>query len=214
MQSVLTGLVIADVLVLSGAAALGWFGGGGRLFPLHFGLGLFATLYTALLHSIVYVYFIVQTKTIGEAVDRRRIDPAFEQRAKRLKSRTFRVAMSAIAVVMATAMTGAWIGASSATAAGFDTTRAAIPKIWHFVLALLSIAAQPLAAWIEYRNIGVQQRLTHDALAAYAGRAGSAGGGAPGGAGGAVPQESNRHGVSTASAASGPTFDNPARHRR
>lgn len=206
MQSVLLGLVIADVLVLMGAAGLGWFGAGRGLFPLHFGLGLFATLYTALLHSIVYVYFIVQTKTIGEAVDRRHIDPAFEQRAKRLKSRTFRVAMLAIAAVMSTAMTGAWIGSSTATAAGVDVARGEIPKIWHFVLALLAILAQPLAAWIEYRNIGVQQRLTHEALAAYAAARDAS-------VANSTPRKSD-HAEPPSAASGAASFDNTARQPR
>ncbi len=56
MKNAFLGLALADLLVLTAAAVLGWVTDGRqRLFALHFGMGLFAAIYTVFMHVVAYV---------------------------------------------------------------------------------------------------------------------------------------------------------------
>lgn len=166
MKQVLLGLVIADMLVLAGAMMLGWMGVGARMFALHFALGLFGTIYTALMHSIVYVYFIVSGKVVGEAVERGGFDPDWAAQAKRLKMKTFRYAFLAILAVIATALVGGFITTAASGSAAVDSSAGESAARWHLTLAIVSLLVQPAVAVVEYRNIGRQQQLTASVLSA------------------------------------------------
>ncbi len=168
MKNAFLGLAVADLLVLTAAAVLGWVTDGKqRLFALHFGMGLFAAIYTVFMHVVAYVYFIVCGKIVAEAVERAGLDPALDDRAGVLKTRTFRFALLGIVTIIATAILGARIAAVGLSPQGDpDMSRRAAGQTIHLLCAVLTLMVQPIVMTIVYHNIESQVELTADALAA------------------------------------------------
>lgn len=166
MKQVFIGLFAADMILLSAAAALGWAGSGPRAFAHHFGLGLFAVLYTVLMHSIVYTYFIVSGKMVGELVERSGIGGGLTDSALKLKIKTFRYAFLAMVAVILTAIFGARVSAVAVGEA--DASAVSAARTLHMIVAIIAFLIQPPVAALEYRNIGLQAALTNEALAAHA----------------------------------------------
>lgn len=166
MKQVLIGLLLADIIVLAAAAVLGWTCTGERGFALHFALGLFAAIYTALMHSIIYIFFIVSGKVVIEAADRAGLEPHWVADAKRLKMRTFRVLLLGILAAIVTALLGGNVFmAGSARGVAFDASKAAGALTAHMISAILTIVVQPLVGYVEFRSIGRQHEIMSGALA-------------------------------------------------
>lgn len=168
MKNAYLGLLVADLLVLTAAAVLGWVTDGGqRLFALHFGMGLFGAIYTVFMHVVAYVYFIVCGKIVSEAVERAGLDRALDDRARVLKTRTFRFALLGIVTIIATAILGARIAAVGIGPQGDpDMVRRAAGQTIHLLCAMLALMVQPIVMTIVYHNIESQVELTANALAA------------------------------------------------
>ena len=168
MKNAFLGLAVADLLVLTAAAVLGWITDGKqRLFALHFGMGLFGAIYTVFIHVVAYVYFIVCGKIVSEAVERAGLDPALDERAGVLKARTFRFALLGIVTIIATAILGARIAAVGISPQGDpDALRRAGGQTIHLLCAMLTLIIQPIVMTIVYHNMEAQVELTADALAA------------------------------------------------
>lgn len=165
MKQVFIGLFAADMILLSAAAVLGWAGGGPQTFAYHFGLGLFAVFYTVLMHSIVYTYFIVSGKMIGELMERAGLPADLTDTARKLKMKTFRYAFMAMVAVILAAVFGARV---SAVAVGdVDASDVSAARTLHMIMAIIAFLIQPPVAALEYRNIGLQAALTNQALAAH-----------------------------------------------
>jgi hypothetical protein len=166
LKKVLIGLATADVLVLGATAVVGWMAQGGRLFALHFPLGLFGAIYTVFMHMVVYIYFIVCGKIVGEAVERAGLDQELAARSMRLKLVTFRFALLAMGAAILTAILGARIAAVSVGADGqADAQRHEAAVMLHMVVALATLVLQPIVATVEYHNIEAQMALSAEALA-------------------------------------------------
>ena len=168
MKNAFIGLAVADLLVLTVAAVLGWVTDGSeRLFALHFGLGLFGAIYTVFVHVVAYVYFIVCGKIVSEAVERAGLDGALDDRARVLKARTFRFVLLGIVTIIATAILGARIAAVGISPQGDpDIVRRAAGQTIHLLCAVLTLMVQPIVMTIVYHNIEAQVELTANALAA------------------------------------------------
>ncbi len=168
MKQAFLGLALADLILLTTAAALGWITNGSeRLFVFHFGLGLFTTIYTVFMHMVVYVYFIVCGKIVGEAVERADLDHSLEKRAATLKTRTFRFALLGILTAIATAILGARIASVGIGPEGDpDAARRAAALTVHMVCAIVMLMVQPIVMTIEYHNVESQVELNTEALAA------------------------------------------------
>ena len=106
------GLTLANLLMLSGAFALGLaarhLGDGADAYAAHLAMGLGAALGTAMTHCVVYTYFMATTKWLEAASDKAGLDrQRFVLQAKAAKSRSFRFVMLAILSTMVTAFGGA-----------------------------------------------------------------------------------------------------------
>ena len=168
MKQAFLGLALADLILLIAVAALGWITDGSeRLFVFHFGLGLFTTIYTVFMHMVVYVYFIVCGKIVGQAVERADLGQRLEERATALKIRTFRFALLGIITAIATAILGARIASVGISPEGDpDATRRAAALTVHMLCALVMLIVQPIVMTIEYHNVESQVELNAEALTA------------------------------------------------
>ena len=168
MKQAFLGLAVADVLVLGAAAAMGWITDGGeRLFVFHFALGLFGAIYTVFLHVVAYLYFIVASKIVTEAVERAGSGSDLADRASALKTHTFRFALLGIVTVIATAILGARIASVGIDAqGGADPSGRATGLNIHLVAAIITMVTQLIVVTVEYHTIETQSELTAQALAA------------------------------------------------
>lgn len=116
----------------------------------HFLLGLTSTMFTLLVHSIVYTYFIGTGKWVKEVVRVYGMPDWPVVQAKKNKRRAFPFAFwSCMAVGVA-----AWMGAGT-DALGW-------PSWWHLVVASLAIGFNLGAYLVEYAAIEAQARLILD----------------------------------------------------
>ena len=114
---------------------------------LHFLLGLFTTLTTLLVHSIVYTYFLGTGKWVKEVVAAYAMPEWIEAQAKKNKKKAFRFEFYCMLLIGITA----WFGAAS-DARGFNPT-------WHLFAASLTMAFNFGAFAVEYVVIVAQARL-------------------------------------------------------
>ncbi len=153
------GLTLANLLMLSGAFALGLaarhLGDGADAYAAHLAMGLGAALGTAMTHCVVYTYFMATTKWLEAASDKAGLDrQRFVLQAKAAKSRSFRFVMLAILSTMVTAFGGA----ATDTVPGW-------PAHLHITLASVAILTNGLCARAEWLLIRARQALMDEALA-------------------------------------------------
>lgn len=113
----------------------------------HFLLGLFTTMWTLLVHSIVYTYFLGTGKWVKEVVRVYQLPEWVEAQAKKNKRKAFRFEFLSMALIGA----AAWFGAG-ADAQGWNPT-------WHLALTSLALAFNIGAFAVEYAVIVAQSRL-------------------------------------------------------
>lgn len=109
MKRVFPPLAVADLILLCAAAVLGLSVEGQRLYPQHFGLALFATVLTVLLHVVVFTYFTASGKLMTQAVTIGRLDRDPLQQIAHFKRRITRCVALAYAVLLTTVALGALI---------------------------------------------------------------------------------------------------------
>ena len=113
----------------------------------HFLLGLFSSVLTLMVHSIVFTYFLGTGKWVREVARVYRLPDWVEAQAVRNKRRAFPFEMWSMILICGTA----WLGAASDTRA-FDST-------WHLGLAAFALAFNLGAYVVEYASIVAQARL-------------------------------------------------------
>jgi hypothetical protein len=153
------GLTLANLLMLSGAFALGLavsrLGDGVDTHAVHLAMGLGAALGAAMTHCVVYTYFMATTKWLEAACDKAGLDrERFVLRARAAKSRSFRYVMLAIL----STMVAAFGGAATDTVPGW-------PAHLHLTLASLALLANACSAVAQWRLIRARQALMDEALA-------------------------------------------------
>ncbi|MDX2038972.1 MAG: hypothetical protein SFX72_20165 [Isosphaeraceae bacterium] len=113
----------------------------------HFLLGLVTTMFTLLVQSIVYTYFLGTNKWVKEVVHVYGMPEWVESESKRNKKKAFRFEFNCMALVGI----AAWLGAG-ADAQGLNPT-------WHLAAASITLAFNLAAYFPEYAVIVAQMRL-------------------------------------------------------
>jgi len=113
----------------------------------HVLLGVFATMFTLLVHSIVYTYFLGTNKWVKEVVEVYEMPEWVAAQSKANKKKAFRFEFYSMALIGA----AAWLGAG-ADAQGLDPT-------WHLAATSTAVAFNFAAFFAEYAVIIAQARL-------------------------------------------------------
>ena len=125
-----------------------------KYFAVHFLFGLFTTLYSTFVQSLIFIYFLGTGKWIKDAVAGRPGEAAIVARTKNLKAMSFGVATYSALMIVAAAILGA---------AGD------VGMVPHWVHGLASAAAIGLNVYSyfpEAKAIGMNLQLLDDAEAA------------------------------------------------
>lgn len=157
MRSVFVALVFCVLFFMAATGAVGFTieEASGPAFRLHFAMGLVTALLACFAHVVTFTYFVVTGKVLMRAEVSGRIDPAAVPEARRLKARTMRLAVPAIASVILLAASGVYADAKP---------EAAPLHLGAFVLAVLA----NLGAFAgQYRCIIDNAKLLETALRQY-----------------------------------------------
>ena len=150
------GLTLVNLLMLGVATALGYVVPRDplRFSPYHQLAGVLATITCVAVHCVVFTYFIATAKWVQHAVSFKRLAPGLATPTRSFKAQAFPAALSAMAVVFVTAITGA------ATFNGYFRSATV-----HHALAIASLVVNALVALIELRAIARNGRLIDGILA-------------------------------------------------
>ncbi len=142
MNYIFTGLAIANTILLLLAALTGYMAFG-ALIPksMHILAGLFITIFTCLVHCIIFIYFIGTGKSIKTACEEFRLEGDFIRVTKKLKGRSFPFALFGSLAMMAAAFTGG----ATATEAGSTNM--------HHMVVLTAFAWNILCFIFEYKAV-------------------------------------------------------------
>ena len=142
MNYIFLGLAVSDFFLILLTALTGYLNRIGNL-PEHYHIlaGLFTTLFTCLVHCIVFIYFLGTGKSIKTACDEYRLEGDFVRATKKLKARAFPFALFGSLSIMGVALTG------GATATGL------ISNPVHRLTVFSVMAWNALCFLFEYRAI-------------------------------------------------------------
>jgi hypothetical protein len=122
-------------------------------YMLHFSLGLFSVLLALGVHCGVFIYLLGTGRWVKEVALAYRIsDQPLPKLTRDLKRRTFPLALFAMLTAIATA------------AAGTAAQRREWPWTVHFGLAVVTLAVNGWAWFVEYRNVGINGRVIDDVM--------------------------------------------------
>ncbi len=155
MKRIFIGLTGFNVLlfVLTVAFGFGVMTDRHEYFTAHFLLGLFTTLYTAFVQSLVFIYFLGTGKWVKDTVAGRPGEAEIVARTKQLKAMTFGYATYSALLIVAAAIAGA------ASDVGF------VPWWVHAGLNAAAIGLNVKSYFPEAKAIGLNAQLLDDAEA-------------------------------------------------
>ncbi len=145
MQRILLALVVGYVIVIAAAAVLGFCAQDARFFSAHFGMGLFATLYTCLVYCVLLTYFVITGKLVKQAVLSGRLDEVLIKQAQRPKGIIAMLTAMAVAITLIAAVLGAWANIGGEQ----DTVR----NTYHMLAEMLAVAANLAAFGMCYHLV-------------------------------------------------------------
>ena len=156
MKRIFIGLAAFNVLLFAILAGLGFgvLADRAQYFSIHFLFGLFTTLYTTFVQSLIFVYFLGTGKWIKDAVAGRPGEAEIVARTKKLKAMTFGFATYSALMIVAAAILGA------AADTGF------VPGWVHGVASALAMGLNVVSYFPEAKAIGLNLQLLDDAEAA------------------------------------------------
>ncbi len=171
MRLFYTGLAFWCAAALLAAAAIGI---GARRFEatstqVHILVGLFASIFACLTHSVVFAHLIGSGITVKDAVSSHGLDPQIVRRTKKFKGRSFPFALFAALAAVAAAL------------AGGAAYRAPDPGVTHAIVAAVAIVLSLVAFPIEVKVLHENTKLLRevDGLVRRAQASAAAGTGAP-----------------------------------
>ena len=145
MQRILLALVIGYVIVIAAAAVLGFRAQDSRSFAVHFGMGLFATLYTCLIYCILLTYFVITGKLVKQAVLNGHLDEVLIRQSQRPKGIIASLTAGAVAITLIAAVLGAW--------ANVGGEQDAVRSTYHMIAEMLAVAANLAAFGMCYHLV-------------------------------------------------------------
>ncbi len=145
MQRILLALVIGYVIVIAATVVLGFRAHDSRSFAAHFGMGLFATLYTCLIYCILLTYFVITGKLVKQAVLSGHLDEVLIKQSQRPKGIIAMLTAVALAITLIAAVLGAWANIGGEQ----DTVR----NTYHMLAEMLAVAANFAAFGMCYHLV-------------------------------------------------------------
>lgn len=145
MQRILLGLIVGYMIVIAAAAVLGFCAQDSRFFAAHFGMGLFATLYTCLIYCILLTYFVITGKLVKQAVLTGHLDEVLIKQSQRPKGIIVMLTAAAVAITLFAAVLGAW-----ANMGGEQNT---VRNTYHMLAELLAVVANLAAFGLCYQLV-------------------------------------------------------------
>jgi len=145
MQRILLALVIGYVIVIAATAVLGFRARDSRSFAAHFGMGLFATLYTCLIYCILLTYFVITGKLVKQAVLNGHLDEILIRQSQHPKGIIVMLTAVAVAITLIAALLGAW--------ANIGGELDAVRSTYHMIAEMLSVAANLAAFGMCYHLV-------------------------------------------------------------
>ncbi len=145
MQRVLLALVVGYVIVIAVTAVFGFCAEDSRFFAAHFGMGLFATLYTCLVYCILLTYFVITGKLVKQAVLTGHLDEVLIKQSQRPKGIIVMLTAVAVAITLTAALLGAWANIGGEQ----DTIR----NTYHMLAEILAVTANLASFGICYRLV-------------------------------------------------------------
>lgn len=133
-----------------------------RLFTFHFLTGLFTAVFTLLVHSVVFTYFVGTGRWVKEIGQSYPLSPGFLQRARRFKTRAFALALASMLLVIATAVFGA--ASDTAPRFGWEGWAGLTPTNLHLLVASVTIAFNVAAYAGEFTVIRANMQLIHEVM--------------------------------------------------
>ncbi len=155
MVRIFPSLAISALMVLSGTAVLGLMVDDRHLYAEHFSLSLFGVIITLLIHVVVFTYFTVTGKMIGQAVMIGHLDREPLQRVRRYKLRITRCLVLSFATIVVVVAFGALA----------DRDRAW--HLWHLVSAAVMLCVNAGAFYVEYGLMVLNGRMTTAVIEEY-----------------------------------------------
>ncbi len=145
MQRILLALVIGYVIVIAVVAVLGFGAHDSRSFAAHFGMGLFATLYTCLVYCVLLTYFVITGKLVQQAVLSGHLDNALIKQSQHPKGIVTMLTATAVSITLIAALLGAWANIGGEQ----DTARIT----YHMLAEIMAVAANLAAFGMCYRLV-------------------------------------------------------------
>lgn len=155
MNRVFAAAAFADLLLLAGAAVLGATINGDHRYAQHFSLGLFASLFTALLHVVVFTYFSATGRMISQAVWIGHLDRGPLDSVRDFKSRVIRWVAAGFGSIVVVASLGA--------VCARDPTW----RLWHAAASILAITVNAVAFYAQHGCIHRNMELMTTVFEAY-----------------------------------------------
>lgn len=148
MDYIFTGLAVVNSLLLLLVAATGWLARTGSVSSsMHVQAGLFGTLFTCLVHSIIFVYFLGTGKSIKTACEEHGIRDDFTRSTRRLKGQAFPFALFGALAIMGVAIAGGGVNSG------------VIQPSIHLYLALSVFAWNIMCFFFEYKAVRTNMNL-------------------------------------------------------
>ena len=156
MKKIFIGLAAFNVVLFAIVIGLGFgvMAHRGQYFTVHFLFGLFTTLYSTFVQSLIFIYFLGTGKWIKDAVAGRPQEAEIVARTKKLKGMSFGFATYSALLMVAAAILGA------AADTGF------VPGWIHGTVSALAIGLNVVSYFPESKAIGLNLQLLDDAEAA------------------------------------------------
>ncbi len=145
MQRILLALIVGYVIVIAAAAVLGFCAQDSRFFAAHFGMGMFATLYTCLVYCILLTYFVITGKLVKQAVLTGHLDKDLIKQSQRPKGTIAMLTAVAVAITLIAAVLGAW--------ANIGGEQHTLRNTYHMLAEMLAVAANLAAFGMCYHLV-------------------------------------------------------------